>query len=86
MIKKSNIISIKIVENRRKMWPYESTSYSAMFDDDSLLQQKHWYHLLSSKVKIDNWKELDNNNIKIHVNKSKEELLDQLEKEKCTKK
>ena len=63
----------------------ESTSYSAMFDDDALLQQKDRDHLLSSKVKIHSWKELDNNDIKMHVNKSKDEILNQLENQKCTK-
>ena len=43
-----------------------------------------WDCLLSNKVKFDNWKELCHNNIKTHVNKAKDEMIDQLEKETCT--
>ena len=59
---------------------YEYTGYSAMFDDDIILQQTDWDHLLRNKVKFDKWKELDHNNVKIHVSKAKDEVLDQLEK------
>ena len=64
----------------------ESTDYSAIFDDDILLQQTYWDHLLRNKMKIDKWKELNHNNIKIHVNKEKDEMLDHLEKETYTDK
>ena len=37
--------------------------------------------MLKNKVKIDSWKELNNNDIKIDVNKAKDEIMDQLEKE-----
>ena len=59
----------------------ETTEYSAMFEDDILLQQTDWDNLLKNKVKIDSWKELSNNDIKIHANKAKDEIMDQLEKE-----
>ena len=62
----------------------EATGYSAMFEDDILLKQTDWDHLLSKKVKFNSWKELKNNNIIIHVNKAKDELMDQLEKEMVT--
>ena len=52
-----------------------------MFKDDILLQQIDWDNLLKNKVKIDSWKELSNNDIKIHANKAKDEIMDQLEKE-----
>ena len=58
----------------------ESTSYSAMFDDDIMLAQNDWDHLLNNKVSVSNWKELDNSDIKIHFNKVKDEMLDQLKK------
>ena len=58
----------------------ETTEYSAMFEDDILLLQTDWDDLLKNKVKIDSWKELNNNDIKIHVNKAKDEIMDQLEK------
>ena len=61
----------------------ESTGYSVMFDDDVLLQQTDQDYLLSNKVKFDHWKELDHNNVKMHVNKAKDKILDQLEKEMC---
>ena len=32
-------------------------------------------------MKLDNWRELDYNNIKMHVSKVKDDMLDQLEKE-----
>ena len=54
----------------------ESTGYSAMFDDDILLQQTVWDCLLSNKVKFYNWKELDHNNIITHVNKAKDKMPD----------
>ena len=59
----------------------ETTEYSAMFEDDILLLQTDWDDLLKNKVKIDSWKELNNNDVKIHVNKAKDEIMDQLEKE-----
>ena len=57
-----------------------STGCNDMFDDDTLSQQADWDHLLRNKVKFDKWKELDHNNVKIHVSKAKDEVLDQLEK------
>ena len=62
----------------------EATGYSAMFEDDILLQQTDWDHLFRNKVKLDSWKELNNNNIKTHVNKAKDEIMDQLENEMVT--
>ena len=35
-------------------------------------------------MKFDSWKELNNNNIKMHVNKAKDKIMDQLEKEMVT--
>ena len=58
----------------------ESTGNTTMFDDDVLLTQTDWDLLLSNNVPLHNWKELDNNKIKIHFNKAKDEMLDQLEK------
>ena len=55
---------------------YNSTGCSVMFEDDTLLQQTDWDYLPSNKVKFDNWKELDNNNIKTHASKAKDETLD----------
>ena len=62
----------------------ESTGYSTIFDDYVLLQQTDWDHLLNKKVKIDSQKELDNNDIKTHVNEAKDKMMDQLEKQTCT--
>ena len=47
-----------------------------MFKDDILLQQIDWDNLLKNKVKIDSWKELNNNDIKIHINKAKDKIMD----------
>ena len=57
-----------------------------MFDDDILLTQTDWYFLSSRKVQFDNWKELDNNKIKAHVNKVKDYSSDKFEKEACAEK
>ena len=48
-----------------------STGYSVMFEDGILLPKPDWDYLLNNKVILDNWKELDNNNNKIHANKPK---------------
>ena len=61
----------------------EYSGYITMFDDDILLTQTNWDYLLSKKVPLDNWKELENNKINIHANTSKDEMLDQFEKEIC---
>ena len=59
----------------------ETPECSTMFEDDVLLQQTDWDDLLNNKIKIDSWKELNNNNVKTHVNKAKDKIMDQLEKE-----
>ena len=58
-----------------------STGCSDMFDNDALSQQADWDHLLRNKVKFDKWKNLEDKNVKTHMRKSKDEMLDQLEKE-----
>ena len=59
---------------------YESTSYCVMFEDDVRLQETDWDYLLSNKVKFDDWKKLEYNNIKMHVKKVKDKMLVQFEK------
>ena len=58
----------------------ESTDYSAMFDDDILLQKTDWDCLFRNKVKFDSWKESHHNGIKTHVGEAKGNMLEQLEK------
>ena len=51
-----------------------------MFDDDVLLTQMDWDYLSSNKAPLHDWKESDNDEIKMHVNKAKDEILDPFEK------
>ena len=54
----------------------KSTGYIAMFDDNVLLIQMDWDCLSSNKAPLDDWKGLDNDKINMHVNKTKDEMLD----------
>ena len=61
----------------------ESHDYYSLFDDDYILSKTDWESVLSDSASTKKWKEMDCNTIKIHMNKAKDEMLDQLDKEMC---
>ena len=60
------------------------TEYYSVFNDNHLLSKTSWSYVVDNKVDITKWKNVEHNNIKIHINKAKNELYDQIEKEICT--
>ena len=59
----------------------ECHDYYSMFDDDYILSKTDWDSVLSDSDSMKKQKEMNCNIFKIHINKAKDEILDQLEKE-----
>ena len=60
------------------------TKYYSVFNNNHLLSKTNWSYMVDYKVDITKQKNVKNNDIKIHINKAKNELYDQIEKEICT--
>ena len=62
----------------------ECHDYYIVFDDDYILSKTDWDSVLSDSASTKKWKEMNCNIFKIHImNKAKDEMLDQLDKEIC---
>ena len=61
----------------------ESNDYHSLFDNNCILSKTDWESALSDSTSAKKWKEMDCDTIKIHMNKAKDEMLDQLDKEIC---